>query len=290
MPLPNTSRTHRTQAAFLAFLAAGAYAGRIGAVPPVGDAKTMRHETAMTPGVAQGSDAGRPIGTMTDSRRDDLADAAAAEPSHDAVVALANERGIVCTGTVVAARIVLTARHCTLLPIRAVHFGSDPRHPTLVLGVRATYAATDGVDVAALALDRDAPTAPLAIRAAEDPRPTVVRLVGFGATDARGVRGMGIRHYVDVSLRSFGCTHLDAARYGCTGAEITIPRSAGADTCAGDSGGPVLEMNEGKLRVVAVTSRAVNGSVLACGDGGIYTRTDRFGAWLALLNERIGER
>ncbi|MCA9585371.1 MAG: S1 family peptidase [Myxococcales bacterium] len=200
-------------------------------------------------------------------------------PTLDAVVALANTRGLVCTGTLVARDVVLTARHC--LPIVNVRVGADPRRPRETARVlRAETMGANAVDVAALVLDRALAAPPIALRRDDRALPRHVWLVGFGATDPRGLRGMGLRHRAMVPLRDLDCSPSESNRYGCSGVELVIPRSNGADTCAGDSGGPVLEVVGGKPRVVAVTSRVVRGALVACGDGGIYTRADAIAPWL----------
>ncbi|PMU84319.1 trypsin-like serine protease, partial [Pseudomonas sp. GP01-A4] len=78
-----------------------------------------------------------------------------------------------------------------------------------------------------------------------------VRLAGFGATDTEGRRGMSRLHFVDVPTRGWNCDREAEARTGCQpDFEMVIPRDRGNDTCAGDSGGPVLESFGAGLRVV----------------------------------------
>jgi hypothetical protein len=200
----------------------------------------------------------------------------------DAVVALAGPRGLVCTGVLVRAHAILTARHC--LPIHEVRFGRDPSSPSRVVKVRRTQVPdSPGIDLALLELEALATERAMPLRGArhDDPPVGTVRIVGFGVADPAGARGMGLRHEDVLRARGWGCSPRDEARTGCVaGVEMQIPRGSGRDTCTGDSGGPVLEVVDGRMRVVAITSRAVAGSLLRCGDGGIYTRVDATSTWL----------
>lgn len=216
--------------------------------------------------------------------------------AHPAVVALANERGVMCSGVVVHRWLILTARHCS--SARLVLFGRDASDPSETRAVRAWRAPPYArLDIALIVLDEPTRVAPYPLRPASDSAPPrgEVRLIGFGAIDALGVRGAGSRRLVDVPMMGWGCDPAREATTGCNGDfEMVLPRGSGNDTCSGDSGGPVLEEVEGRLRVVAVTSRSVSGAVLPCGDGGIYTRVDRVGAWLtselAWAESREGNR
>jgi len=99
---------------------------------------------------------------------------------------------------------------------------------------------------------------------------------------------MGNRHYADVPIHEYGCRATDEIRHGChADFEMVIPRHLGADTCNGDSGGPVLEETADGLAIIAVTSRSVTNSAITCGDGGIYTRTDATSRWIDTELERL---
>jgi secreted trypsin-like serine protease len=52
------------------------------------------------------------------------------------------------------------------------------------------------------------------------------------------------------------------------------------DTCRGDSGGPLYISISGKWLLAGVTSRGTDLAQTMCGDGGIYTRVDKYRAWI----------
>jgi V8-like Glu-specific endopeptidase len=168
---------------------------------------------------------------------------------HPAVVLIYNSTGFLCTGEVIAPRIVLTAGHCTIegettpsptLPPSTfqVGGGTDPinaatwiagvvkvdNHPSLFLGSEIHH------DVGILVLDQDAPVSPLSYQGVRDDSVyqvgTNFTAVGYGITGAAN-NDAGIKRTVPLQIQVEGS---DAFQYG----------SASQNTCSGDSGGPAL--------------------------------------------------
>ncbi|MGE0790701.1 MAG: trypsin-like serine protease [Sandaracinaceae bacterium] len=206
---------------------------------------------------AEVDDVGERASAITSGWRDD---------GDEPVVALMRAGALLCTGTLIAPGVVLTAAHCvTPLEPQAVFFGPVlelPEDRVDVARVRAhpeydPNTLLHDIAIVELAYDVDVTPAeivPGAVR--EDRIGSEVRIVGYGLLSAGGA--------TDLRKRS-GTTYiesLDSSRFRLSG-EPSQP-------CRGDSGGPAFLQVGSREPVVGVHS----GGDASCTGGSYETRVD----------------
>jgi V8-like Glu-specific endopeptidase len=155
----------------------------------------------------------------------------------------------ICTGTLIAPRLMVSAGHCAVPAAYDVNFDSQP-DLSASIGTGGWISATaivnpqydgnpvDGHDMSVILLSQAQATAPIALGAAPTAGDTV-RTVGYGM-DVNGDDGTGAGTKRQISVTVDGV----AAH------EITTGQQ-GQGTCHGDSGGPFFD---GAGNLVATTS------------------------------------
>jgi hypothetical protein len=177
-----------------------------------------------------------------------------------------------CTGALVAARTVLTARHCTGGSFAAellVSFGPTADGDTFEADAEVTAIHPD-VDVMLLTLSEspvgaiDIVPLPIALELPSGfQRDSLVQLAGYGEN---GAGELGQRTFLVESVVEVAGDAIVVSNGGLSGA------------CFGDSGGPLLlRANDGRASVAGVLRR---GSV-SCFGRDAYTRVDVLAAWLS---------
>lgn len=202
-----------------------------------------------------------------------------------------NARTPWCTGALIAEDMVLTAAHCVCEATPShIFLGEDPLDTGpnggkffAVAGQRAYHgcraSSSTGVDVAVLRINGKILSAkPFPIAQSPPASSTIFLVAGYGATDRSGTTIDYKKREAPVPMTSASCSgSSEATTYGCQpGEEIVAGRINTADTCKGDSGGPLLVSapgtgagSEANLIIAGVTSRGVK-STSKCGAGGIY--------------------
>jgi Trypsin len=200
---------------------------------------------------------------------------------HDGVVALAHQRGVMCTGALIRADVVITAAHC-----RNASHALAGAYPASRLGrskvARFVTHPSRGVDLGLAFLEAPLP-GPIYPFARKDVLSGPGRFVGYGCEDDRSCVAVGRRKYFNVTLQpqNSTCSFERAPELGCAPTtEMVLPRAAGADTCRGDSGGPLLVASAEGWLIQAITSRGLVHAERRCGEGGIYVRTAPQTTWL----------
>lgn len=197
--------------------------------------------------------------------------------------------GAICTATLIAPRVLVTAAHCTSTEeVGAdaqfmVWSGTDfdgvgePLEVSSVMHDNAfdVNALQGGHDIGAVILAAPSTITPMAVNTTIDPDTLVgksVKIVGYGVNNGSKQTGAGVKRIATTTVQSVDdrLIYLGDRKHG---------------TCQGDSGGPAIATLSGVPTLIGVTSFGDVG----CTDGGYDTRVDRYASFIASALSR-GQR
>ncbi len=208
----------------------------------------------------------------------------------DAAAIMSSYGGAVCSGTLIAPDVVLTAGHCIGMGSSVVLGSTDLNQSggeEIDIIQQTEYPNSyNTYDVGLLKLAAASTIAPRpiasgCIRDNYTADGADVAIVGFGAIDQDGSVYPDALYEAFTTISDADCSN---DIHGCNTAarpdgELTAG-GGGIDSCNGDSGGPLYLLTDRGEFLVGVTSRAFIDSTIPCSQGGIYVRPDKILGWL----------
>jgi secreted trypsin-like serine protease len=195
-----------------------------------------------------------------------------------------------CTGTLIAPDVVLTAGHCIETHPFEVIIGttdfSQPGGEKIQVAQAIAYPNWKReFDVGVLVLAHASKAQPRALASACAVRDHLVdgasvHVVGFGLTTANGMGENSALHEADLPVTDSACTRVDACNPEIAPGGELAAGGRGTDSCFGDSGGPVFLATASGPVLLGVVSRAETAGELPCAGGGVYERADKVGKWI----------
>jgi len=214
------------------------------------------------------------------------------------VVAVKMRDGV-CTGTLIAPDVVLTAGHCIgggpyEVIVDTIDYARPGGERIRVAWARAYPNWEQRYDVGVLVLDQPATlakprvvTSACTARALLAPQ-TPVEIVGFGLATAEALDSNTRLHQATVPVTDPTCSLDPACNPAVAPHGEFMAGGHGADSCFGDSGGPVyIDTRDGHGHaLVGIVSRGLALPAAPCGNGGVYVRVDKVISWIQSVTNR----
>jgi endonuclease G len=200
-----------------------------------------------------------------------------------------------CTGTLVAPTVVLTAGHCydrrgvSVLPdsvlIGTSSLGRPDEGETIPIARGYVYPdSTTTEDLAVLILARPSTRPPRRIvdgwARVDLVNGAAISLVGFGAIDRSGMVYVNQLQEATTTITDVDCSESPGCRQAAQPAGELGAGGMGVDTCPGDSGGPLYLSTRYGAVLAGVTARSYDNARFLCSEGGVYVRPDKVLDWI----------
>jgi endonuclease G len=211
----------------------------------------------------------------------------------DAVVVVAPRA--LCTGTLIAPDVVLTAGHCIdthpeVVVVNTIDF-SKPGGDTIKVKSATAYPDWENkYDVGVLVLDHPAAVKPRKVASSCKLEGASVRLVGFGLTTKSGTGSNSRLHEAMLPVLDATCTRDPACASAVAPNGEFTAGGHGTDSCFGDSGGPLYIDTPSGAALIGVVSRGEAAAGAPCGGGGVYIRADKVMTWVERVTARKIDR
>ncbi len=202
-----------------------------------------------------------------------------------------------CTGTLIAPDVVLTAGHCAninpdVVVVDTTNYNGSGGKRIAIESITAYPEFRKTYDVAVIVLKQ--PVEGIEPRKVARGctftgfrEETMVHLVGFGLTQEDGGGSNTSLREAMAPVLDPTCSGGNGCREGASPAGEFVAGGGGADSCFGDSGGPVYLDTERGAILIASVSRGLDDSPRPCGGGGIYVRTDKVVRWIEETTARV---
>jgi secreted trypsin-like serine protease len=196
-----------------------------------------------------------------------------------------------CSGTLIAPTVVLTAGHCIEThPVEVwtgtVDFGASTGERIPVARALAYPSWEHSFDVGVLVLARAASPPPRAVAStctadAALVRGAEVQLVGFGLTTESGTGENTALNEAPLAVTDPDCTTAASCQPAIAPRGEFVAGGNGRDACFGDSGGPVYLVTPAGAALLGVVSRGLSDRAdVPCGGGGVFERADKVASWV----------
>ncbi len=214
------------------------------------------------------------------------------------VVSLINvEKTSICTASIIAPDLLLTAAHCVDGPASHLRIVFGPRlvkpvAPNTVVREVDSYMVsplwavrqdmfTDASDIAVVKFSGGLPDGykviPLLADSSVLSNGSTLLLAGYGLDDFDNQTGSGVLRFTE--------TVIESVEFSAT--EILLNQQNGKGACPGDSGGPAYFQVGDEWYLAGVTSRIMNKPAVNCSGFSVYTLVSAYADWIQYAAETL---